>query len=350
MESSENSARFLDLCDDNYFEIASFLPINDKINLIKTSKLFFNNRKIIHLIKNHKSILIKHFIKTSLIAENFPLPFSKKKLTTYTICPNDRNTKLSQLINYENNNLVSNIFNNLQYKFDIVSFNSLLLKNSRLKLNKFPKLNGFDGLRQLIIPNQKISGNLDLRGVKYLKKINISNNKISSISFPEVMPYLNIFNAFNNLLENIYELKAPKLIGVDLAKNKIKNIDLDRFKQLVKIDLSYNKLSALEATYDNDMLITINLSYNSGLEEINIQNQYYLKRIDIRFCPLKKLVLRNLKSLGELNLPIMLKLKIGTIKYIEKCIKIFNSKSDNSFAKTVKKYRKDINNQVVIAL
>lgn len=113
----------------------------------------------------------------------------------------------------------------------------------------------FVGLEKLVIRNNQISGNLDLRTIKNLKILEADNNNISSIN-----------------LDGLYLLE-----DVTLNSNKLSSINIKNFLNLKNLSLGFNNLSSLDLT-GNISLFALGIEFNN-FTFVDLTGAKNLKRI-----------------------------------------------------------------------
>lgn len=152
---------------------------------------------------------------------------------------------------------------------------------------------------------------------------------------------------------------------IDLSCNKIKKIrDMNIFKVTKEICLHDNLLTKLNFKEKNENLIRLDLSYNKIVEINGLENLVNLEVIRLQGNPIKKVLnLNKLSKLKEINLPKIHFLCLNKIFYFKKNIAldfrlvfeedyindmIWNEikdipEEDINFKKIINKYKKVLN-------
>lgn len=148
-----------------------------------------------------------------------------------------------------------------------VSENALLT----IDLTLFPLLS------ELKIGNNGLT-TLDLTPATKLERLFIENNFIRSLSL-EHTPNLNLLVAYNNLLSRVVVDRLENLKTLNLRHNALTSIDLRSLKKLT----------------------TLNIGANEDLQDINVDNNKFLKRLDIDSTAIAGIELDNNTNLNYVN-------------------------------------------------
>ena len=140
------------------------------------------------------------------------------------------------------------------------------LNLSGLGLKEFPEnLFEYTNLTKLVLSNNKIKViPQDILKLKKLKVLDLANNEISVLHGSVFkLPKLRTLNVYGNKIKNfpkqIYDSKIQVLIA---GKNQIEEIELQKLKELVKVDLTYNKINELTIIEDVPMLKVLRIKDN----------------------------------------------------------------------------------------
>ena len=140
------------------------------------------------------------------------------------------------------------------------------LNLSGLGLKDFPEnLFEYANLTKLVLSNNRIKViPKEIIRLKKLKVLDLANNEISTLqSSVFKLPKLKTLNIYGNKIKKfpkqIYESKIQTLIA---GKNQIEEIELYRLKELVEVDLSFNKINEFVVLEDMPKLKVLRIKEN----------------------------------------------------------------------------------------
>ncbi len=173
-----------------------------------------------------------------------------------------------------------------------------------------------NSVTEIVAPSRKIQS---IKGIEYFKKLktlNLAGNKINQVDL-RANTQLEDLYLYSNQITSIDLTGNKKLHHLYIFNNRLQNLDLSQNNELVKVTAQNNQLASMDlknnpllenVSFDNNLIADIDLSnstkltalYLDGnlLESINIQNSPLLKTLNVSNNKLSELDLHNNGSLS----------------------------------------------------
>ena len=132
------------------------------------------------------------------------------------------------------------------------------LNLSGCDIESLEALSGLVNLKSLNLSNNKISSIEPLQNCVSLENLDISYNTVKDITTVEKLTALQDFSAGHNTIASLPKMPA----------------------KLIRVDLSYNKLTKIDGLQNRSMLNYLNIDYNKVADILPLKNCYNLVQID----------------------------------------------------------------------
>ena len=205
-------------------------------------------------------------------------------LSSCAITSVDRLSNLKKLTVLDlSNNVISDIMPLTQ----MTALTSLDLSNN--PLTSLQALQYCSKLTQLNLVNADITSLEALSGMNQLTVLNVSNNDITSLEHLANCAKLQELDFSDNMVTDIAVLTGLRELGkIYGSHNEISVIPAFSGTALHTIDLSYNKISAVDGLKNLMYLNYLVLDYNSVKDLLPIENCYNLVQVDVWNNPVTK--------------------------------------------------------------
>ena len=103
-------------------------------------------------------------------------------------------------------------------------------------------------------------------GCKRLEKLDVSSNQIQYCDVLKEMGFLKVLNLRTNSIEEFPEADLEELVKLDLSKNKLSAFprNLKAMKSLKKLEMAHNQINVIPSELGNGQLLEeIDLSWNN---------------------------------------------------------------------------------------
>ena len=119
----------------------------------------------------------------------------------------------------------------------------------------------------LLKPTEKIFElPVTFSGCKRLEKLDVSSNQIQYCDVLKEMGFLKVLNLRTNSIEEFPEADLEDLVKLDLSKNKLSAFprNLKAMKSLKKLEMAHNQINVIPSELGNGQLLEeIDLSWNN---------------------------------------------------------------------------------------
>ncbi len=216
---------------------------------------------------------------------------------------------------------VFNCLNNNIHKVDF-SGNEQLEEINYENNNTFYMIPPKKNLKILNCPHNNLM-TLDLSGCKLLEELTIDDNNIVELNLKDCGKMI-VFSAIGNALtklnlNNNNNLKKinlrfnENLSGLELGeceflseliidRTKVNSVDFNKYKKLVKLDISNTEIKADKIDFSNHVLIQNLLIQGLDIREIILPENTLLQELNARNSNLEKINISNCKNLVKLDI------------------------------------------------